>query len=103
MKRAGLFLLVAALGGAALTVACEDKPKKDPAPVASTTAAVSASATAAASASAAPSASASAAAATDDDAELASEEDFADEAEGSIDEKNFESELDKIEKEIAAK
>jgi len=72
---------------ALLLVACNNKSATDaPAPVAPMT-----SAKAAAPAPAA-------VAAADDD--LATEEDFADDAEKTIDEKNYDAELDKLDKEI---
>lgn len=95
MKRVVAIGFVAGLG---LLAACEEKkPEATPA-TGSASAAVTASAapSAALSASAAPVA--TAAGETEDD--VADEEDFGEEASKAIDDKNFESELDKLEKEI---
>ncbi|MBS2019994.1 MAG: hypothetical protein JST00_44440 [Deltaproteobacteria bacterium] len=96
------FLLSAGL--LATFVGCDDKkPEGSSGTPSASVSASAAPATASASASAAPSASASAApaAADDDDKAAEVEEDFEDEASTTITEKNFEAELDKLEKEIA--
>ncbi len=91
MKTLTILLVLAGL------VACEKKDEHGTTPTGSTSAAVTASA--APSASAAPTASA-AATTTAVDEEVADEEDYAEQVSKSIDEKNYESELDKLEKEI---
>ncbi len=101
MKRYIPIVLLLGAGGAGFVFGCDDKAKKDPAPVGSASAAVSAATTASASAATSASASASAAAADDDDPDLVTgEEDMEDDATTAIDDKNFESELDKLEKDI---
>lgn len=104
MKRVLLCGLLLALGTAATAalVGCDDK-KKDATPTtgsasAAVTASAAPSASAATTASAAPVASAPAAGESEED--VADEEDFGEEVSKSIDDKNFESELEKLEKEI---
>lgn len=104
MKTTTTILGLAVLGAAlACFAGCDDKKKTESGTDASSaalSASAAPSASAAASASAAPAASASAAAAAADEDEGEDEEDYAQEVSKSIDDKNYESELDKLEKEI---
>lgn len=83
---------------AALLVGCNDNKTEAPAAPAASTQAAAVVKVASAAPAAAPAPAAVAAAAADDD--LATEEDFADDAEKTIDEKTFLAELDKLDKEI---
>jgi len=93
-------VLLGLVGGLGLIAACDEKKTEGTPTVASASAAVTASAAPSASAAASASAAPVASAAGETEEDVADEEDFGEEASASIDDKNFESELDKLEKEI---